>query len=176
MSLEPLRTVRYGLVLATAAILFGFILGGLFGAFEHAIQDSLKASGEAVLSTVYANDSAKLEGVLSKSWTYFKRAHMHGGGIGTSALALSLVLAFLPGAARLRSLLAGAMGLGALGYSTFWLLAGMRAPALGGTGAAKETLQWLAIPSAGLLIVGVTLTLGLLVWSLWRPQGALTTP
>lgn len=172
--LSSLRTVRYGLLLASAAILFGFILGGLFGAFEHPIQESLKTSGEAVLSTVYANDTAKLEGVLSKSWTYFKRAHMHAGGIGTSALALSLMLGFLPGQARLRSVLAGALGLGSLGYSVFWLLAGIKAPVLGSTGAAKESLQWLAIPSAGLLIVGVAATLGLLLWTLWRPASSTT--
>ena len=42
------------------------------------------------------------------------------------------------------------MGLGSLGYSMFWMLAGMRAPGLGSTGAAKESLEWLAVPTSAL--------------------------
>lgn len=163
-----LRTVKWGLVPAILAILLGFSLGGAFGAFEHPIQDWLKAQGEPMLATVYANDAQKLQQTADRAWNYFLRAHMHGGGIGSASLALCLLLAFLPGPAQLRAILAGAMGFGALGYSSFWLLAGMRAPVLGSTGAAKESLTWLAFPSAGALLVGVALTLGLTIWSLWR--------
>ena len=46
------------------------------------------------------------------------------------------------------------LGLGALGYSAFWLWAGFRAPGLGSTGAAKESLRWLAMPSAGAMLLG----------------------
>ena len=167
---QKLRSVRWGLVLAIAAILLGFCLGGAFGVFEDPIQAWLKTRGEGVLATVYANDPAALAKTLDRSWAYFVRAHMHGGGIGSAALGLCLLLSFLPGPERLRALLAGSLGLGALGYSSFWLLAGMRAPVLGSTGAAKESLGWLAIPSAGLLLVGVALTLALSCWSLWRRQ------
>ena len=37
----------------------------------------------------------------------------------------------------------------------------MKAPGLGSTGAAKEALQWLAIPGSGLAIVGLLTTLAL---------------
>lgn len=162
-----LRVVRWGLLLSGLAVLLGFSLGGLFGAFEHPIQDWLKQQGTSVLATVYQNDSAKLEAVSDKAWHYFLRAHMHGGGIGAATLALSLLLAALPAQVLLRRACATLLGFGAIGYSSFWLLAGMRAPALGGTGIAKESLSWLAIPSAGALLVGVSLTLALIVWALF---------
>jgi multisubunit Na+/H+ antiporter MnhB subunit len=46
-----------------------------------------------------------------------------------------------------------ALGIGALGYSVFWLWAGFRAPGLGSTGAAKESLAWLAMPSSGIFVL-----------------------
>ena len=43
----------------------------------------------------------------------------------------------------------------ALGYPLFWMLSALRAPGMGGTGAAKESLQWLALPSSGLCCLGL---------------------
>jgi hypothetical protein len=40
--------------------------------------------------------------------------------------------------------------------------AGFRAPALGGTSAAKESLAWLAIPSSGLFVLATVAVLVLL--------------
>ena len=60
--------------------------------------------------------------------------------------------------------------MGALGYSVFWLLAGLRAPGLGGTGPAKESLAWLAFPSAGLLLLGVVALIVLVVRQLFLAQ------
>lgn len=166
-TIESIKVVRWGLLGATCAILLGFCLGGAFGGFEDPIQGWLKGQGEAVLAEVYGNNAQKLEQTLERAWHYLLRAHMHGGGIGSAALGLSLMLAWLPGSQRLRSILAGALGFGAIGYSSYWLLAGMLAPRLGSTGAAKEMLSWLAIPTAGALLLGVATTLGLIIWGLW---------
>jgi hypothetical protein len=171
---SSLLTVRWGLVLATAAILLGFCLGGAFGGLEEPIRAMLKAEGQGLIATVYHNNPDALDKTIDHAWDYLVRAHMHGGGIGSAALGLCLLLGFLPGDRRLRALLAGGLGLGALGYSSFWLLAGVRAPVLGSTKAAKESLGWLAIPSAGLLLTGVALTLLLIVWALWWRSA--TTP
>lgn len=165
---EALRSVRWGLILSMLAIAFGFGLGGAFGAAEDSLKGYLQSQGEAALTSVYAGDSEKMASVVSKAWTYFKRAHMHGGGIGSTTLALSLLLGGLSGAAALRAAAAAGMGLGALGYSVFWLLAGLRAPGLGGTDAAKESLAWLAIPSTGLLLLGLLLTLILTAVTCWK--------
>ncbi len=44
--------LRTGAVLALTAILFGFVLGGLFGFNEDAVKGRLEASGAAVVATV----------------------------------------------------------------------------------------------------------------------------
>jgi hypothetical protein len=66
------------------------------------------------------------------------------------------------------------LGIGAIGYPLFWMLAGLKAPALGSTGAAKESLSWLAIPSAACLVTGGLITLALTVSQTFgrgRPTG-----
>ncbi len=161
------RLLAPGLLFALLALLFGFGLGAVFGAAEDSLKQGLQERGRAVLADAYQGDLASMQRVTSKSWTYYKRAHLHANGLGTSALALILLLGVLPGRERLRQAAALASGLGALLYSLFWLLAGMRAPGLGGTGAAKESLQWLALPGSGLCLIGLLLTLVLFVMH-WR--------
>ena len=98
-----------------------------------------------------------------------QRSHLHAGALGTTAVALSMIIVLLgvrPLVARTVSIAAGA---GALGYSLFWVWAGSRAPGLGSTGAAKESLAWLAIPSSGLVVAATVAVLVLIVARLWRP-------
>ena len=157
-----LRSQRLGLLLSVLAILSGFVLGGVFGAWEDSLKEGLELSARGVLDTVYEGDEAVAKQVVDKSWAYYKRAHLHWGAIGAATLSISILLAGVLRTslgARLASL---AMGLGAVGYPTFWLMAGRRAPALGGTGHAKDSLEWLAVPSAGLLILGTSAALVLL--------------
>ncbi len=175
--MTSIRTVRWGVCLALLAIVFGFGMGALFGAFEPTLKGHLKAEGEAALSTKYGGDTAKMKVVLDKSWIYYQRAHLHGGAIGAVALGLCLLLASLgSGAARLRAAAALLTGAGALGYAVYWLLAGMRAPGLGSTDAAKKTLEWLAVPTSGMAIVGLLLTLALTLRSLFGPAASADRP
>ena len=150
-----LAPLRIGIVLSLLTLLFGFGLGGAFGAFEDNIKGSLKASATAVKDTVYSGDEAAMGKVTSKAWTYMKRAHLHANGLGTTALVLILLLGTLASSTMVRRLVAAGLGAGALGYSSFWLFAAKRAPAMGSTHDAKESLNWLAIPSAGLCLLGV---------------------
>jgi hypothetical protein len=90
-----------------------------------------------------------------------KRAHLHANGLGTTSLVLILLLGTLPVSAMIRRFVGIALGAGALGYSSFWLFAARRAPVLGSTHDAKESLSWLAIPSAGLLLLGLVAVLAL---------------
>jgi hypothetical protein len=156
---ERLRPLAPGILLAFASIAFGFGLGVAFGAAEDDLKDHLHTSAQTVLESVYAGDESQARSVVAKSWTYFKRAHLHANGLGTTALAASLLLALLgpPGIpARLSSL---AFGAGALCYSAYWLIAGLMAPQFGSTSAAKEALAWLAIPSSGACVAGLVGTL-----------------
>ncbi len=160
---ERLRPFLPAVLLCVATLLFGFGLGGAFGAKEDAIKGHLKAEAAAVLTTTYAGDAKKAEKISSKSWVYLKRAHMHAGGLGAATLALVLLLALLGTPQKPRKLAALALGIGGLLYPIFWLLAGLRAPGLGSTGAAKESLSWLALPGVGLLLVGTATTFVLTV-------------
>ena len=158
-----LRPALPGLLLAVFTLLFGFGLGVVFGLNEDAIKSRLTASAESARVPVYQGDEAKIKAVLDKSWVYMQRAHLHAGSLGATAVALIVVVVLLgtgPGASTAISL---ALGAGGLGYSVFWLWAGFRAPALGSTGAAKETLSWLAIPSSGLFVAATFAVAVLLV-------------
>jgi hypothetical protein len=150
---KPIRAALPGLVLAVFAVLFGFTMGGIFGLNEDLIKDRLAASAAAVTATVYHGDAAAAEPVIAKSWDYMQRAHLHGGAIGTAAIGMIVVLLLIGPSPRTIRVLSLALGAGALGYSVFWMWAGFIAPGLGSTGAAKESLRWLAMPSSGAVML-----------------------
>jgi hypothetical protein len=151
--------MKIGVLFALLALLYGFGLGAVFGAAEDSIKGHLEAEGRAVFETVYAGEQTRMDKIVSKSWTYFKRAHLHANGLGTASLAMILLLACIGTGGRLEQVTAVLLGVGALGYSSFWMFAGLTAPGLGSTGAAKEALQWLAIPTSGACIAGLILVL-----------------
>jgi hypothetical protein len=165
--LQRLSEVRVGILFALLAAVYGFGLGAAFGAFEDGMKAHLKAQAESVLDTKYGGDEAAMKAVTEKCWTYFKRAHLHANGLSASSLAMILLLASLPVPRTLKALTAAALGVGALGYAMFWMFAALKAPALGGTGAAKESLEWLAVPASGLCILGLLVVLGSAVRTLW---------
>ncbi|HEX5004831.1 MAG TPA: hypothetical protein VFV65_05910 [Gemmatimonadales bacterium] len=170
-ALAQLRPALPGLTLAVLTLLFGFGLGGIFGLNEDAIKSRLAASAAAVQVSVYEGDEAAAKAVVSKSWNYMQRAHLHAGGLGTAAVALILVVVLLGTTPRVTRAISLGLGIGGLGYSVFWMWAGFRAPGLGSTGAAKESLAWLAIPSDGLIMVALAAVALLCVLALLAPTG-----
>jgi hypothetical protein len=165
------------LALGILAILYGFALGVVFGVAEDGIEGGLRASAEARIELYRAEHTAapqpaeatraEMKRVQDGAWKYFIRAHLHAGAIGAVAVGLSLILAFLTAGARLKGVAAWLLGVGAVGYPLFWMLAAIRAPGLGSTRAAKESLTWLAVPTAGAAVVGVILTLVLVLYELY---------
>jgi hypothetical protein len=179
---SQLDPVRFGLVLGLLAILYGWGLGVVFGVGEDWIREGFLADAEANRS-LYVQKAGSEEGATAainrideSSWRYLLRAHLHAGGIGGVAIGGSLVLSLLfvrDGFKTAASLL---LGIGAIGYPPFWMLAALRAPGLGSTGAAKESLGWLAIPSAAALVAGGVLTLVLVVGDLFGGRGRRPSP
>lgn len=153
------KPVAAGAILSLMSILFGFSLGGGFGAAEDAFKSRLAESGNAVLETVYKGDAAAKDAVVKKSWDYLIRAHLHAGAIGTASLASIATMILLCPLTGIAQLSAVAFGAGALIYSGFWLMAGFMAPGLGSTGAAKKALEVVAVPGAGLCLIGAFGTL-----------------
>jgi hypothetical protein len=151
--LPSLRAASVGLLLAVLTIIFGQGMGIVFGLNEEIIKGRLKTSATEVRDTIYKGNDASIKTVLDKSWVYMQRAHLHAGGMGTTAFAF-IVFVCLLGTSRLATAaISIALGAGGLGYSIYWMWAGFRAPALGGTGAAKESLKWLAMPSSGAFVL-----------------------
>ena len=156
--MEKLQPMRVGILFAFLTLVFGFGLGGVFGAFEDNIKGHLKAEAQAVFNSQYNGNEEEMKKVLGKSWVYFKRAHLHANGLGTTSLVLIILLSFLPVSTGIKKITALSLGLGSFGYSLFWMFSGLKAPGVGGTHAAKESLKWLAIPSSGLCIIGLVVT------------------
>ena len=151
--LQSLRPALPGLLFAVATLLFGFGLGIVLGLNEDAIKSRLTASAAAVNESVYHGDSAAAKAVLDKSWTYMQRAHLHAGGLGhhcgrphpPSGPARHRTLHHAGHQSRPRRGRPGPFRILALGR--------FHAPGLGSTGAAKESLEWLAMPSSGAVVV-----------------------
>jgi hypothetical protein len=141
------------------SIVFGFVLGVSFGAAEDSIKGHLRSEAQAVFESAYQGDADKRDAVVIKAWTYMKRAHLHGGAIGTAALASIVLFGLFGSSGLLERASAVAFGAGSLLYSTFWLAAALTAPSVGSTGEAKEALSFLAIPGAGLCLFGIGGTL-----------------
>lgn len=161
-----IRLAAFGFAFAILTLLFGQGMGIVFGLNEDSIKNRLKAATIDVRESVYHNDDAAIKAVLDKSWTYMQRAHLHAGGMGTTALSLIILVCLLPVSARALIPISAGLGIGGLGYSVFWMWAGFRAPALGSTGAAKESLRWLAMPASGAFVIATVAVLLLLVSSL----------
>jgi hypothetical protein len=160
------------MLLGVITLLFGFSLGVVFGLNEDVIKSRLTASAAAAPPAVYHGDAVAIKAINDKSWAYMQRAHLHAGSLGVVALALTMVLVLLETAPTVARIISLALGVGGLGYSVFWLWAGFLAPGLGSTGAAKESLSWLAIPSSGLFVAATAAVAVLLVMSLRPPKQA----
>jgi len=149
------KLLAMGACLALFTMLGGFLLGVAFGAKESSIKARLDNSGTAALQSVYEGDVAAKEAVVQKSWVYLKRAHLHGGAIGAAAIGTIIALILLCRLDMIAKLSALALGSGALLYSLFWLFAGIASPGLGSTSVAKESFAFIAIPGAGLCVLGM---------------------
>ena len=165
---QEFAPMKIGAVLSLITLLLGFGLGALFGLAEDSIKGGFLEAAKLTLTDSATDLEQEAKSLTGRAWTYMKRSHLHANGLGTSSLAMILLMTLLPtsdGAKKVTSML---LGIGALGYSTFWLLAAQRTPALGSTGAAKESLRWLAMPSTACLVVGLLLV----IWMVVRDFGS----
>lgn len=160
---QELVSMKIGALLALLTLLLGFTLGAVFGLAEDAVKDGFLETAKQTLAGSATDLEQEAGALVGRAWTYMKRAHLHANGLGTAALAMIVLMTLLPAAETLKKVTSFLLGIGALGYSTFWLLAARRTPALGSTDAAKESLRWLAMPTAAFCLIGLLLTLWLLI-------------
>lgn len=170
MDMASMKNYKIGILLSVITILYGFALGGLFGGNEEGVKKHLLDKAQKVAKEVYKGDTIKMKEVTKKSWVYLKRAHLHANGLGVISLGAIFLLMGISGKLRFKKFISIMISLGALGYSLYWLLAGLKAPVLGSTGLAKEYFSFLAIPSAGFCILGIFLVLFLVVKMLFERE------
>ncbi len=166
---DRLKPFRFGILFSLLTVMFGFGLGAFFGIAESGIKTHLQGTAEERLVVAYQNDATKIDPVIQKSWSYIKRSHLHAGAIGTAALASTLLLAHL-GVGLFHRFSAAVFGVGGLLYSLYWLLAGLRTPYFGSTTLAKESVEWLAVPGAGLVLLGLVGTIVCVLRTLYFPR------
>ena len=159
--------VKYGILVAMMAILFGGLMGLSFGCCEDSIKGTLKAGAQESLSGVYKGDQAKADKVVKKSWVYMKRAHLHSQTMGVISIAFSLLVAWLNFPARVQMGVSLLSGLGSLGYGFFWMVSGYLAPGMGSTGAAKESVALIAQASGGAFFVAGVAVFGLVAYRMF---------
>ena len=159
--------IKYGVLVAMIAILFGGVMGLSFGCCEDTIKGVFKVDAEDALSEVYQGDQAKAEKVIKKSWVYMKRAHLHSQTMGVISIAFSLLVAWLNFPVFAQLVVSLLSSLGSLGYGVFWLVAGFLAPGMGSTGAAKESIALIAQASGGAFFVAGVILFGLIAYKMF---------
>ena len=159
--------IKYGVLVAMIAILFGGVMGLSFGCCEDTIKHIFKVDAEDALSEVYQGDQAKAEKVIKKSWVYMKRAHLHSQTMGVISIAFSLLVAWLNFPVFAQLVVSLLSSLGSLGYGVFWLVAGFLAPGMGSTGAAKESVALIAQASGGAFFVAGVILFGLIAYKMF---------
>ncbi len=128
---EALKSVRPGLAIAIATLLFGIGMGILFGVNEDGVKGWINA-GIAAHPELHDAKSA------DKIWRYAQRAHFHATGIGAFTLALIAVLSLSAMKKRLKKISAILIGLGGL-YPMAWFSMFLLSPSMG-RGAAHYAL------------------------------------
>lgn len=150
--------VKYGILIAMIAILFGGSMGLSFGCCEDDVKGFLKSQADSVFQEKYGGIQDKKDKVVNKSWIYVKRAHLHSQTMGVIAIAFSLLVAWLNFHPKIQLGVSVLSGIGSLGYGIFWLLAALLAPAMGGTHAAKEAVGLVAqVSGTSFFVAGVTM-------------------
>ena len=159
--------IKYGVLVAVIAILYGGLMGLSFGCCEEDIKRTLNSSVQEAMTTKYEGDQAKADKVVKKSWVYMKRAHLHSQTMGVISIAFSFLVAWLAYPAKAQFAISLLSGLGALGYGFFWMLSGYLAPGMGSTGAAKESVGLIAQASGSAFFVAGLLLFTILVYRMF---------
>jgi len=150
--LDGVETIRTGLALVMAGLIFGIGLGITFGVNEDVFKDYV-AEGVAAYPQVHDEKSE------SKIWRYVQRAHFHATGIAAFSIGLLLLAAGSSLSAGLKKIVAVLIGLGSL-YPLAWFNMFLMAPRIGRDAAHEHILtEVLTYIGVGALVTGLLLLL-----------------
>jgi hypothetical protein len=143
-----LKSGATGILLSVGTLFLGQVWGLLLGHRNPTVEAWLGDAAAAVKDSVYNGDSHRMAEVGAESWNCLRTASIHAGVMGATGVVLILLVSLRGTRPRTAIPIGLGLGLGALGYSAFWLWTGLRAPSLGSVDAARESLSWLSIPTA----------------------------
>lgn len=143
-----LDSVRLGLALALLTLLFGIVMGIVFGINEDGVKDYINAG-------ITANPNHHDEKSADKIWRYAQRSHFHATGIGAFTLGLIVLVSLTGMSKQLKQFSATLIGLGGL-YALSWFSMFLLAPSVG-RDAAHEALvtKLLVYVGTGGLLLGL---------------------
>lgn len=143
-------SVRLGLALALLTLLFGIVMGIVFGINEDGVKDYISA-GITAHPDLHDTQSA------DKIWRYAQRSHFHATGIGAFALGLIVIVLLTGMKKRLKQISATLIGLGGL-YALSWFSMFLLSPSVG-RGAAHDALmtKLLVYVGTGGLLLGLAI-------------------
>lgn len=166
---DDLRALWFGLLLSLLTLLAGFGMGVAFGAGEQQLRGALTdlATESVAASTQTDGPHMSAEARVEKAWTFLRRSHLHANGMATTSLVLIGLTPLLGAHRRVQRMIASLLGLGSAGYAAFLIAAAVRTPIMGDPTLAKESMKWLAMPSAGVYVIAtVVFTLLVARWAL----------
>lgn len=160
-----LDSVRLGLALALLTLLFGIVMGIVFGINEDGVKDYISAG-------IAANPDYHDDQSADKIWRYAQRSHFHATGIGAFALGLIVLVSLTGMKKRLKQISTTLIGLSGL-YALSWFSMFLLAPSMG-RGPAHHALitELLVYVGTGGLLLG----LAILSANLFLKVGNVRTP
>ena len=93
---HELAPMKIGALLSLITLLLGFGLGGLFGLAEDSIKGGFLEAAKLTLADSATDLQQESKSLTGRAWTYMKRSHLHANGLGTSVLAMILLMTLLP--------------------------------------------------------------------------------
>lgn len=166
--MKQFEHIRLSVFISVFVIFTGFILGGIYGSYEDAIKEHFYKKALTVSESVYNNNQEIMKVVAEKSWEYMKHAHTHAVGLGPATLILILVLSFFKVNGTLKFMSSMLMSLGAVAYPLYWMLLAFKFPLTGNEELAKESLSCIAVPGAGIILIGVFLFMIIIIRNLFK--------
>lgn len=157
---SDLRSLWFGIVVCLATLFLGFAEGVVFGAADQSVRSWLIEKAQSAVASSPEQTVPDPQARVDRAWTFFRRSHLHANGMATTGIVLIALLPLVSARRSIKQAIAGALGLGSAGYAAFLITAGLRTPGVGDTQVVKESLRWLAMPSAGMYVAA---TLGIIV-------------
>lgn len=156
-----LDTIKIGLFITILSLVFGIVMGIVFGANEKMVKNYIS---NGVEKNITLHDS-KSKG---KIWRYAQRSHFHATGIAAYSLALLIITLLANMKDSIKSLTSTLIGAGTL-YPLSWFIMFLLAPSIGRDAAHEHILtEGIVFLSVGSIIIALLILCANLFFKAFR--------